>query len=110
VTLEVSPRAAEAVAVAARLGTLSLALRSFVHANRTPDGARQDGALVTAWEDRARDPVWAGDVSRAVSSIIPLPASPGLPAAPRYDAPAAPARAPVTILRGSTAGPALPPR
>lgn len=104
VTLEVSPRAAEAVAVAARLGTISLALRSFVHANRSPSGSQQDGAQVTAWEDRSRDPVWAGDVSRAMSSLPRTQPAPAAPVARRHEAPSAPARPPVTILRGSTAG------
>lgn len=105
VTLEVSPRAAEAVAVAARLGTISLALRSFVHANRSP-GSQPDSAQVTAWDDRSREPVWAGDVSRAMSSLPRAQPAPAAPAAPRYEAPSAPTRPPVTILRGSTSGPA----
>jgi pilus assembly protein CpaB len=105
VTLEVSPRAAEAVAVAARLGTLSLALRSFVHANRSPAGTQPEGAQVTAWDDRSREPVWAGDVSRAMSALPRAQPAPVAPAAPRYEAPAVSARPAVTILRGSTANP-----
>src|SRR5690625_4408681 len=49
VTVEVDPRAAEAVTVAARLGTLSMALRSF--ALDDPAKANgQDAASVVAWD------------------------------------------------------------
>lgn len=65
VTLEVKPRAAEAIAVAARLGAITLALRSFALADR--DQAAEDVGVT--WEgDQASDgPLWAGDVSRAIS-------------------------------------------
>jgi pilus assembly protein CpaB len=63
VTLEVTPRMGEVVAVAARLGSLSLALRSFATDIRdtasAPDAASQP---MTA-------PVWAGDISRAVREL-----------------------------------------
>ncbi|MFA5521485.1 MAG: Flp pilus assembly protein CpaB [Castellaniella sp.] len=72
VTLEVMPRAAEAVTVAARLGSLTLALRSFAV---TDPGARQHertGAIV-AWEadSERHQPVWASDVSRAIDPPPP---------------------------------------
>ncbi|KND59895.1 Flp pilus assembly protein RcpC/CpaB [Candidatus Burkholderia verschuerenii] len=64
VTLEVTPRMGEVVAVAARLGSLSLALRSFATASRTPDVA--SGASATTTEC---PPIWAGDISRAVRAL-----------------------------------------
>lgn len=66
ITLEVKPRAAEAIAVAARLGSITLALRSFALADR--DEAPENVGVT--WEgDQASDgPLWAGDVSRAISS------------------------------------------
>lgn len=67
VTVEVDPRAAEAVTVAARLGTLSMALRSFALDDRE-DAINEEAASVVAWDaDRASArPVWGGDVSRAL--------------------------------------------
>jgi pilus assembly protein CpaB len=96
VTIEVMPRAAEAVAVAARLGTLSLALRSFAVTDRTI--ARDEPVQsIVAWDDSSPKsaPVWAGDVSRAIRK--PTPAAPAEAEAP------APQLAPreITILRGS---------
>ncbi|HEV3106532.1 MAG TPA: Flp pilus assembly protein CpaB [Trinickia sp.] len=67
VTFEVTPRSAEVVTVAAHLGSLSLALRSFATRDRHAGDAE---ALV----EPKTPPVWAGDVSRA------------LRAAPRVDA------------------------
>ena len=67
VTLEVNPRMAEVVAISARLGTLSLALRSFATFAR-------GGSDVHATTDNgiaAAPPVWAGDVSRAVRELPP---------------------------------------
>ncbi|MGF6902250.1 Flp pilus assembly protein CpaB [Paraburkholderia sp. GAS348] len=61
VTLEVTPRMGEVVAVAARLGSLSLALRSFATVSRDP------AASVPA--DSLPPPVWAGDISRAVRDL-----------------------------------------
>ncbi|MGU7771991.1 Flp pilus assembly protein CpaB [Burkholderia sp. MR1-5-21] len=58
VTLEVAPRTAQVVLVATRLGTLSLALRSFATSDR-----RQPAGGDELEPDAA--PVWAGDVSRA---------------------------------------------
>jgi pilus assembly protein CpaB len=72
VTIEVSPRAAEAVTVAAQIGSLSLALRSFAVADRNAAqvSAEQAGASVVAWENRPHGaisgPVWGSDVSRVL--------------------------------------------
>src|SRR5690554_3126122 len=69
VTLEVDPRAAEAVTVAAQLGTLSMSLRSFAVDDRNDlSDTEQGAASVVAWDaDRAgARPVWGGDVSRAL--------------------------------------------
>lgn len=67
VTIEVMPRAAEAVTVAARLGTLSLALRSFAVTDRNAVSDEPAEAIV-AWGDSPQKsaPVWASDVSRAI--------------------------------------------
>lgn len=67
VTLEVNPRMAEVVAISARLGTLSLALRSFATFARGGSDARAttDNGIAAA------PPVWAGDVSRAVRELPP---------------------------------------
>lgn len=72
VTVEVSPRAAEAVTVAARLGTLSMALRSFAVEDRNERLAMEAGqASVVAWDtDRHERPVWGGDVSRALNAHV----------------------------------------
>lgn len=86
VTLEVTPRMGEAVAVAARLGSLSLALRSFATVSRDPAASAPE--FVSSAVERA--PMWAGDISRAVRQ---------LPHA-RPVAPPAVAR-PVIIYRGS---------
>jgi pilus assembly protein CpaB len=93
VTLEVTPRMGEVVAVAARLGSLSLALRSF--ATDTRDPAASAAAVAAAASAAQHAPIWAGDISRAVRD---LPRSKQAQvSAPRV---AAPAR-PVTIYRGS---------
>ena len=68
VTLEVDPRAAEAVTVSAELGSLSLALRSFALDRNAERGAESDSASVVAWSadgEQAR-PVWGEDVSHAL--------------------------------------------
>jgi pilus assembly protein CpaB len=80
----------EVVAVAARLGSLSLALRSFATVTREP--AASAAAAASASQ---HTPIWAGDISRAVRELprsrVPH-ASGGSPApAPRV----------VTIYRGS---------
>ncbi|CAN7490022.1 Flp pilus assembly protein CpaB [Trinickia sp. LjRoot230] len=64
VTFELTPRSAEVVTVAAHLGSLSLALRSFATRDRhTPDAE--------AITDLHTPPVWAGDVSRALHTASP---------------------------------------
>jgi pilus assembly protein CpaB len=70
-TIEVAPRAAEAVTVAAELGSLSLALRSFATNDRDTADDRADagtGASVVAWGDSQATPqdgpVWGSDISR----------------------------------------------
>jgi pilus assembly protein CpaB len=98
VTLEVTPRMGEVVAVAARLGSLSLALRSFATDTRdaasAPDAASQSMAA----------PVWAGDISRAVRQL----SRPDVPqAADRAVAQAQPPQANVIIYRGSDTSDAM---
>jgi pilus assembly protein CpaB len=62
VTIEVTPASAQTITVAAHLGTLSLALRSFATRDRrTPDV--EDVAMTHT------PPVWAGDVSRALRAV-----------------------------------------
>jgi pilus assembly protein CpaB len=87
VTLEVTPRMGEVVAVAARLGSLSLALRSFATVTRDP------AASASSTE---RAPIWAGDISRAVRD---LPRSHTPKASTGNVAPPMPRT--VTIYRGS---------
>ena len=68
VTLEVDPRAAEAVTVSAELGSLSLALRSFALDRNAEPGTESNSASVVAWSpdgEQAR-PVWGEDVSHAL--------------------------------------------
>ncbi|MDR5775291.1 MULTISPECIES: Flp pilus assembly protein CpaB [unclassified Caballeronia] len=92
VTLEVTPRMGEVVAVAARLGSLSLALRSFATASRDPANAAAASA-----PSAERPPIWAGDISRAVRALpharAPQPSAPGVSAAPLPRT--------VTVYRGS---------
>jgi pilus assembly protein CpaB len=92
VTLEVTPRMGEVVAVAAHLGSLSLALRSF--ATETRDPAASAAVAASSGE---RTPIWAGDISRAVRALPHArapQASTGGPSAP-------PLPRTVTIYRGS---------
>ncbi|RKT25686.1 pilus assembly protein CpaB [Paraburkholderia sp. RAU2J] len=89
VTLEVTPRMGEVVSVAARLGSLSLALRSFATASRDPAASAPASAVQPA-------PVWAGDISRAVRD---LPRSRAVQLS--ATAPASVAARPVMIYRGS---------
>jgi pilus assembly protein CpaB len=91
VTLEVTPRMGEVVAVAARLGSLSLALRSFATVTREPAASAASAA-----SSSEHAPIWAGDISRAVRDL------------PRQRTPHASTSAPVplvprtvTIYRGS---------
>lgn len=69
VTLEVTPRMGEVVAVAARLGSLSLALCRFDTETRDPNAT----AAVAA-SSAEREPIWAGDISRAVRALPYAPA------------------------------------
>lgn len=97
VTLEVDPRAAEAVTVASRLGTLSMSLRSFAVEDRNDmAGPDTEYASVVAWDadrDKAR-PVWGGDVSRALRAQVRGPEE-------DETQEAAPRKRGVLILRGS---------
>ncbi|RQR40259.1 Flp pilus assembly protein CpaB [Burkholderia sp. Bp9143] len=90
VTLEVAPRTAQVVLVATRLGSLSLALRSF---------ATRDRRQATGGDEAEPDtpPVWAGDVSRAARGAERTPAA-------RTDAGTRPASQgnTVVIYRGSS--------
>jgi pilus assembly protein CpaB len=65
VTLEVTPQGAQRVAVAVRLGTLSLIVRSAVPAPVTDQSAAQAVA--------ANQPVFADQVSPALTSVHPPP-------------------------------------
>lgn len=94
VTLEVTPRMGEVVSVAARLGSLSLALRSFATASRDTTGSD----VASSSSSALSAPVWAGDISRAVRDVtkhaLPVAGPSGTPATPRT----------VTIYRGSEQG------
>lgn len=100
ITLEVTPHAAEVIAVAARLGELSMSLRSFA----TNDlGAGDDSASTLVADAQrlpddgaAKGPVWAGDISQATRSIKPEKKE-----APSQSVGGAPERKGVLILRGS---------
>ncbi len=85
-TFEVTPTGAQSITVAAHLGTLSLALRSFATRDKHVSDAEDVSRAQTP-------PVWAGDVSRALRAVTTRAAAPGRPAA---------AQAPqVIIYRGS---------
>ncbi|RDU99690.1 Flp pilus assembly protein CpaB [Trinickia dinghuensis] len=66
VTFEVTPRSAEVVTVAAHLGSLSLALRSF--ATRDRNAAPAEDVM-----EPQIPPVWARDVSRGLRAMTPAP-------------------------------------
>jgi pilus assembly protein CpaB len=87
VTFEVTPHSAQSITVAAHLGSLSLALRSFATRDRLASDA-EDVAQTR------KPPVWAGDVSRALRSVAPA-------AAPGRATTVAPQ---VIIYRGSSVG------
>jgi pilus assembly protein CpaB len=91
VTFEVTPMSAQSIAVAAHLGSLSLALRSFATRDRHASDVEDVAQARTP-------PVWAGDVSRALRAIAPA-AAPGKTRASTL----APQ---VTIYRGSSVSPA----
>jgi pilus assembly protein CpaB len=100
VTLEVTPHMGEVVAVAARLGSLSLALRSFATESRNPFALASATASVSASTDVQRAPVWAGDVSRALRD---LPRSHTV-AVSTGGVPPPPVPRSVTVYRGSEKG------
>lgn len=90
VTFEVTPRSAEVVTVAAHLGSLSLALRSFATQDRQTHQAEDVIEPQTP-------PMWARDVSRGLRAMTPAPQAATHTAPPRL---AVSAR-PVVIYRGS---------
>ncbi len=90
VTFEVTPRSAEVVTVAAHLGSLSLALRSFATSDRNAPQAEDVIEPQTA-------PVWARDVSRGLRAMAPAPQAYAHSAVPRAGA----SERPVIIYRGS---------
>jgi pilus assembly protein CpaB len=90
VTFEVTPRSAEVVTVAAHLGSLSLALRSF--ATRDRNAAQAEDVI-----EPQTEPVWARDVSRALRSIAPAPQAETHALTQRASA----SERPVIIYRGS---------
>ncbi len=92
--LEVTPCMGEVVAVATRLGSLSLALRSFATATRDP----ASGVAAASSASAERAPIWASDISRAVRD---LPRNKAPQAAPSDNAAPAPMPRTVTIYRGS---------
>ncbi|MGI4859158.1 MAG: Flp pilus assembly protein CpaB [Janthinobacterium lividum] len=93
VTLEVTPRMSEVIAVAARLGSLSLALRSFATASRDPYALT--GAAGASAAGSLPPPVWSKDISRALNDM-PTPRAVHITAAV-----APPVPRTVTIYRGS---------
>ncbi|RTZ45346.1 Flp pilus assembly protein CpaB [Candidimonas sp. SYP-B2681] len=104
VTLEVQPRAAEAIAVAARLGTITLALRSFARTER--NGAHEDAGVTWEGEQDSDGPLWASDVSRAIAGAAarngqaPVSNTGTQPVLSPQPAPAGPKRE-ISIFRGS---------
>lgn len=91
VTLEVTPRMAEVVAVAARLGSLSLSLQSFA----TDSRAGVAGSAGASGAAAASVPVWAGDISSAVRQL-PRASGPPIAGFAKIAAPQ-----PIVIYRGS---------
>jgi pilus assembly protein CpaB len=100
VTLEVTPHMSEVVAVAAHLGSLSLALRSFATVSRDPFALASGAASASAAVETQRAPVWAGDISRALRD---LPKARTTIVSTGGEAPP-PAPRPVTVYRGSEKG------
>jgi pilus assembly protein CpaB len=102
VTLEVTPRMGEVIAVAAHLGSLSLALRSFATDARDAHDpyALASSPAVAASASAERAPVWAGEISRALRQLPQAhqaPADTSSHAAARTPAPPVV----VTVYRGS---------
>jgi len=96
VTLEVTPHMGEVVAVAARLGSLSLALRSFATVSRDPYALASGPSAASASDDAPRAPVWAGDISRALRDLPKAH-----PVAVKTDGGPPPMPKSVTVYRGS---------
>ena len=90
VTFEVTPRSAEVVTVAAHLGSLSLALRSF--ATRDRNASQAEDVI-----EPQTPPMWARDVSRGLRAMTPPAAAPARAGSPRVAA----AARDVVIYRGS---------
>ena len=90
VTFEVTPRSAEVVTVAAHLGSLSLALRSF--ATRDRNASQAEDVI-----EPQTEPVWARDVSRGLRTLAPAP-QPATHSVARH---ASPSEQSVVIYRGS---------
>jgi len=90
VTFEVTPRSAEVVTVAAHLGSLSLALRSF--ATRDRHAAQAEDVI-----EPQTPPIWARDVSRGLRAMTPARQA----AAHASGLHASVAERPVVIYRGS---------
>ena len=95
VTLEVTPRMGEVISVAARLGSLSLALRSFATVTRDPAASASAGSP---------PPVWAGDISRALRDLPRARSPQGVTTGARSGSASPPT---VTIYRGSDRSDAL---
>ena len=124
VTLEVTPRIGEKVAVAQTIGTLSLALRSLADnqgqleqaiasgAVRVPHGATPEeedrilGQAMNRPQEGATTFVTGGDVSRFQRRTMPVSRA-SAPAAPAYSAPA-PQAGPQYSGPRPSAGPAAP--
>lgn len=103
VTLEVTPRMAEVVAVAARLGSLSLSLQSFATDSRTGlAGSSNESGASGAMAASQPAPVWAGDISKAMR-LLPRASAPSLPNAPKQAS-----AQPVVVYRGSEKSDAAP--
>lgn len=108
VTIEVMPRAAEAVAVASRLGSLTLALRSFAITDRNAGQQEETGRVVALnGQDTGDSPLWAGDVSRALAAAAAgerpdIPRNSPASETSKNSAPAAAAIVrDITVFRGS---------
>jgi pilus assembly protein CpaB len=98
ITLEVSPRDAEKVALASGLGRLSLSLRSL----RLTDeggGAAPDSAVLRPDGSHGRGPTWASDVSAVVRGAGSR-VEPAAEAAPATPAPSMPR---LRVFRGKQA-------
>jgi pilus assembly protein CpaB len=102
VTLEVTPHMSEVVAVAAHLGSLSLALRSFATVSRDPYALASAPVSASASAETQRAPVWAGDISRALRDLPKARSTIVTTGGGQMVAPPAPRV--VTVYRGSAQG------